>query len=91
MFARMGAFEGVVLKVAVAHGLANAKKLMKAVSEGKVSYHFIEVMACPGGCLGGGGQPIPTNLEIRKNVHKQYMLKMKDYLYENHTKTLKFK
>jgi len=58
--------EGVELKVAVAHGLANAKKLMQAVNDGLVSYHFIEVMACPGGCLGGGGQPIPTNLEIRK-------------------------
>ncbi|HOU98734.1 MAG TPA: NADH-dependent [FeFe] hydrogenase, group A6 [Bacteroidales bacterium] len=57
--------EGAVLKVAIAHGLANAKKLMKAVSDGTVSYHFIEVMACPGGCLGGGGQPIPTNKEIR--------------------------
>jgi iron-only hydrogenase group A len=58
--------EGVELKVAVAHGLANAKKLMQAVNDGLVSYHFIEVMACPGGCLGGGGQPIPTNIEIRK-------------------------
>jgi len=58
--------EGVVLKVAIAHGLANAKKLMKAVSDGTASYHFIEVMACPGGCLGGGGQPIPTNKEIRQ-------------------------
>lgn len=58
--------EGAVLKVAIAHGLANAKKLMKAVSEGTASYHFIEVMACPGGCLGGGGQPIPTNKEIRQ-------------------------
>jgi len=58
--------EGAVLKVAIAHGLANAKKLMKAVSDGTASYHFIEVMACPGGCLGGGGQPIPTNKEIRQ-------------------------
>jgi iron-only hydrogenase group A len=58
--------EGVELKVAIAHGLVNANKLVKAVSTGKASYHFIEIMACPGGCLGGGGQPIPTNLEIRK-------------------------
>lgn len=57
--------EGAELKVAVAHGLANAKKLMQAINDGTLSYHFIEVMACPGGCLGGGGQPIPTNLEIR--------------------------
>jgi len=57
--------EGVVLKVAIAHGLANARKLMKAVEEKTVDFHFIEVMACPGGCLGGGGQPIPTNIDIR--------------------------
>jgi iron only hydrogenase large subunit-like protein len=58
--------EGVELKVAVAHGLANAKKLMEAIEQGKAHYHFVEVMACPGGCLGGGGQPIPTNAEIRR-------------------------
>lgn len=57
--------EGVELKVAIAHGLSNANKLMKAVREGSANYHFIEVMACPGGCLGGGGQPIPTSPEIR--------------------------
>ncbi|MCD6228097.1 MAG: iron hydrogenase small subunit [Candidatus Omnitrophica bacterium] len=57
---------GMNLKVAVAHGLSWAKVLLEEVKEGKSPYHFIEVMACPGGCLGGGGQPIPTNLEIRK-------------------------
>ncbi|MGQ8336744.1 NADH-dependent [FeFe] hydrogenase, group A6 [Sunxiuqinia sp. A32] len=58
--------DGIELKCAVAHGLVNAKKVMDAVKSGKSDYHFIEVMACPGGCLGGGGQPIPTNPEIRK-------------------------
>ena len=58
--------EGVELNVAIAHGLANAKVLMDAVSAGTANYHFIEVMACPGGCIGGGGQPIPTSPEIRK-------------------------
>jgi len=58
--------EGAELKLAIAHGLANARMLMKEVEKGKAPYHFIEIMACPGGCLGGGGQPIPTNLEIRK-------------------------
>jgi NADP-reducing hydrogenase subunit HndD len=58
--------EGVELKTAIAHGLVNANKLMKMVREGSVPYHFIEIMACPGGCIGGGGQPIPTSLEIRK-------------------------
>lgn len=58
--------EGAELKVAIAHGLVNANKVARAVSEGKASYHFIEIMACPGGCLGGGGQPIPTNAAIRQ-------------------------
>lgn len=58
--------EGVELKIAIAHGLANAKELMNKVKSGEADYHFIEVMACPSGCIGGGGQPIPTNMEIRK-------------------------
>lgn len=58
--------EGVELRVAVAHGLTNANKLMKKLRDGKADYHFIEIMACPGGCIGGGGQPIPTSVEIRK-------------------------
>jgi len=62
--------EGVELKVAIAHGLVNANKIMKMVREGIVPYHFVEIMACPGGCIGGGGQPIPTSMEIRKNRMK---------------------
>lgn len=60
--------EGATLKIAVAHGTANAKKIMEDIKAGgKFSEcHFIEFMACPGGCLGGGGQPIPTNESIRK-------------------------
>lgn len=58
--------EGVDLNVAIAHGLANAKTLMEAIEKGETNYHFIEIMGCPGGCIGGGGQPIPTSPEIRK-------------------------
>ncbi|MDY0082286.1 MAG: NADH-dependent [FeFe] hydrogenase, group A6 [Ignavibacteriaceae bacterium] len=60
--------KGATLKIAVAHGTANAKKIMDDIKAGgKFSEcHFIEFMACPGGCLGGGGQPIPTDEEIRK-------------------------
>lgn len=54
------------IKVAVAHKMVNAKKLLKLVDKGECPYHFIEVMACPDGCLGGGGQPLPVNDEIRK-------------------------
>ncbi len=57
--------EGIEVSCAVAHSLANARKLMQSVKDGTAHYHFIEVMACPGGCLGGGGQPIPTNEDIR--------------------------
>ncbi len=58
--------DGVELKCAVAHGLVNAKKVMDSIRSGESNYHFIEIMACPGGCLGGGGQPIPTSPEIRR-------------------------
>ena len=59
--------EGATLKVAVAHGTANAKKVLDNIKAGGelASCHFIELMACPGGCLGGGGMPIPTSPEIR--------------------------
>jgi NADH-quinone oxidoreductase subunit G/NADP-reducing hydrogenase subunit HndD len=53
------------VKVAIASGLANARKLMDRVNSGEADYHFIEIMCCPGGCLGGGGQPIPTTDTIR--------------------------
>jgi iron-only hydrogenase group A len=62
--------EGAILNTAIAHGLVNAKKVMELVDSGKANYHFIEIMACPGGCLGGGGQPIPTNMEIRMKRNK---------------------
>ncbi len=58
--------EGVEVKCCVAHGLSNARQVMDKVKQGKAEYHFIEIMACPGGCLGGGGQPIPTTPEIRQ-------------------------
>jgi NADP-reducing hydrogenase subunit HndD len=58
--------EGAELKTVTAHGLTNAKHVMERVKSGEADYHFIEVMGCPGGCIGGGGQPIPTNMEIRK-------------------------
>ncbi|MEG1641509.1 MAG: NADH-dependent [FeFe] hydrogenase, group A6 [Synergistaceae bacterium] len=55
----------VTVKIAVAHTLKNAKILMEKIRKGEADYHFIEVMACPGGCIGGGGQPQPVNAEIR--------------------------
>lgn len=61
---KMGDLE---VKVAVVSGLANARKLMKQIQSGEKEYHMIEVMACPGGCVNGGGQIIPRD-KVRNNV-----------------------
>ncbi|MEG1805077.1 MAG: NADH-dependent [FeFe] hydrogenase, group A6 [Clostridia bacterium] len=58
---------GLEIKVAVASGLDNAKKVCDLVKSGKADYQFIEIMCCPGGCINGGGQPI-VNADIRNNV-----------------------
>jgi len=50
-------FNGITLKIGIAHGLGNARKLLDQVRNGSIQLHAIEVMACPGGCIGGGGQP----------------------------------
>jgi len=57
--------DGLNIRVAVAHTLGHASELLEKVKKGEENVQFIEVMACPGGCIGGGGQPIPTNDEIR--------------------------
>lgn len=51
-------FNGIPIKIGIAHGLGNARKLLNEIREGKSHYHAIEIMACPGGCIGGGGQPL---------------------------------
>ena len=51
------------IRVAVVSGLGNTRKLMEAIEEGTADYDFVEVMACPGGCAGGGGQPIHGGAE----------------------------
>ena len=55
---------GTPLRVAVVHGLGNAERLIRAIQSGEASYDFVEVMACPGGCAGGGGQPIHDGCEL---------------------------
>ncbi len=62
---------GTTIRVAVAHGMANVGKVLNKVREARekgeeLPYHFIEVMACPGGCIGGGGQPYGINDEVRR-------------------------
>jgi len=51
-------FEGVKVNVGIAHGLGNARELLESIKRGESQYHAIEIMACPGGCIGGGGQPL---------------------------------
>jgi NADP-reducing hydrogenase subunit HndD len=51
-------FDGLDIKIGIAHGLGNARKLLEEVKAGTSEYHAIEIMACPGGCIGGGGQPL---------------------------------
>ena len=81
-FAAVGSMEGWkearfdipgagTVRVAVVSGLGNTRRLMRALEKGEVSYDFVEVMACPGGCAGGGGQPIHDGCELaesRSNV-----------------------
>ena len=55
--------ETLNLGVAAVSGLANAKKLLEQIKNGRDDIHFIEVMTCPGGCIAGGGQPINSNPE----------------------------
>ena len=61
---------GTPLKVAVVNGLGNARKLLDELKKGRVSYDFVEVMACPGGCVGGGGQPIHDGIEMAEDRAK---------------------
>ncbi|MEX1298599.1 MAG: iron hydrogenase small subunit, partial [Desulfotignum sp.] len=59
------------VRAAVAHGLGNARTVLDRVAAGQADYHFIEIMACPGGCVGGGGQPLPAGdekLTLRANA-----------------------
>ena len=63
----------IKLQCAVATGLANARQLIDAIESGKVKYHFVEIMACPGGCVGGGGQPINCEDEERANIRSRQL------------------
>lgn len=56
--------KGMKVRVAIASGLGNTRKLMEALKAGEVEYDFVEIMACPGGCVGGGGQPTTDGFEF---------------------------
>ena len=57
---------GTKVRAAVVSGLGNTRRLIERIKKGEAEYDFVEVMACPGGCAGGGGQPIHDNLELAK-------------------------
>lgn len=76
------------VNVAVAHGLGNARKILEAIKSGEANYHAIEIMACPGGCIGGGGQPyIHGDVDILKKraegIYKEDRGKAKRKSHEN--------
>ncbi len=76
---------GTEVKVAVAHGLAHAKQIMEAIAAGEADYTFIEVMCCPGGCIGGGGQPYGTTNAVReKRIQGLYEVDQKAELRKSH-------
>lgn len=63
---------GITLKAAVAHGLGNARKLLDKIKAGEADYQFIEIMACPGGCVNGGGQPIqPSSVRSWTDIRSE--------------------
>lgn len=76
-------FDGLPLNIGIAHGLGNARKLLNDIREGKSNFHAIEIMACPGGCIGGGGQPF-------HHGHSEILKKRAKALYtEDERKTLR--
>ena len=76
---------GLAVKVAVAHTLSNAAKILDKIRDGTCKYHFIEVMACPGGCIGGGGQPYHTTNDLRlKRIAAIYQADKKMPLRKSH-------
>lgn len=58
---------GTPVKIAITNGLANARVIMDKIRKGEADYHFVEIMCCPGGCVGGGGQPFRTTAAIKEH------------------------
>ncbi len=64
-------YNGIDVKICVASGLANARKVLEQVKSGEKEYHLIEIMACPGGCVMGGGQPITGSKQVRYDTRSK--------------------
>ncbi|MFC1640697.1 [FeFe] hydrogenase, group A [Patescibacteria group bacterium] len=74
-----------IVRVAVANGMENAAALLEQLKKDPHRYDYIEVMACPGGCIGGGGQPVPTNKETRrKRAEALYSVDTKKKIFMAH-------
>ncbi len=76
---------GVKVSVAIANGLANARKIIESIKSGEKNYTFVEVMACPGGCINGGGQPYVHD-EVRNSVDLKTLRAQALYDYDNDSK-----
>ncbi|SHK11547.1 NADH-dependent [FeFe] hydrogenase, group A6 [Paramaledivibacter caminithermalis] len=72
------------VKVAVVNGLKNARMILEMIKQGKADYHFIEVMCCPGGCIGGGGQPRGTNDIKKKRIEAIYKVDIQSAIRKSH-------
>jgi len=73
------------LRFAAVSGIENVRKLLKEIRKNPTKYHCVEVMACPGGCIAGGGQPLPIDDEIRKaRIGGLYSADRKNKLRESH-------
>jgi NADH-quinone oxidoreductase subunit G/NADP-reducing hydrogenase subunit HndD len=78
--------DGLVVGVAVASGLGNAAKLLDQVRAGRDDLHFMEVMTCPGGCIGGGGQPWGTNQQaVRARMQALYQIDASEPVRTSHS------
>lgn len=81
---------GMDVRIAVVSGLANARKIMEQIRQGKSPYHFVEIMACPGGCVMGGGQPIKSakiraSIDVRKmRADSLYAIDEKSVIRKSH-------
>ena len=76
---------GATVKVAVANGLANARKVIESIKSGEKEYTFVEIMACPGGCINGGGQPYVHD-EVRNTVDLKTLRAQALYDYDCESK-----
>ncbi len=72
--------DGTIVRIGIVSGMANVQRVLDAMDDGKLNFHIVEVMACPGGCVGGGGQPLPN--ETPQRSKRRSGLKTSDTLHQ---------